>query len=243
MADTDLIVFDIFADFAHFKRPYTTTSPVTFPIPSKPTLYGMISAIIGLDKDHYLEQFYNCGAKAAIRIKKPIHKIYIAENLINTKEGIAKIKNRTQVKIEFLKNVAYRIYVLHPREDISSRLLQNLKAHKSHYTFSMGLSECIGNFEFVGQYQTISKNHHNSSDYIDIHSVIPTASFISHDDTVVKFEPEKEIFRVSLTAEMNPQREIQQMTDIVFERNGKPIRVKVNSYEEIPQLKENILLF
>jgi CRISPR-associated protein Cas5h len=243
MADTDLIVFDIFADFAHFKRPYTTTSPVTFPIPSKPTLYGMISAIIGLDKDHYLEQFYNCGAKVAIRIKNPVHKTYIAENLINTKEGMAKIKNRTQVKIEFLKNVAYRIYVSHPQEDISSRLLQNLKAHKAHYTFSMGLSECIGNFEFVGQFQSISRNNNNSSDYIEIHSVIPTASLIKDDDTVIKFEPKKEIFRVSLTAEMNTQREIQQMTDIVFERNGRPIRAKVNSYEEIPGLKENILLF
>jgi CRISPR-associated protein Cas5h len=203
----------------------------------------MISAIIGLDKDHYLEQFYNCGAKAAIKIKNPIHKIYIAENLINTKEGMAKIKTRTQVKIEFLKNVAYRIYVYHPREDISSRLLQNLKAHKSHYTFSMGLSECIGNFEFVGQYRSISRDHNNTSDYVEIHSVIPTSCFIKDDDTVVKFEPEKEIFRVSLTAEMNTHREIQQMTDIVFERNGRPIRVKVNSHEEIPRLKENILLF
>lgn len=243
MADTDLIVFDIFADFAHFKRPYTTTSPVTFPIPSKPTLYGMISAIIGIDKDHYLERFYNCGAKVGIKIKNPIHKIYIAENLINTKEGIAKIKNRTQVKIEFLKDAAYRIYVLHPQEDISSRLLQNLKAHKSHYTISMGLSECIGNFEFVGQYQSISRNHTNTGDYVEIHSVIPTISFIQEDDTVVQFEPEKEIFRVSLTAEMNTQREIQQMTDIVFERNGRPIQAKVKSFEEIPQLKENILLF
>ena len=106
----------------------------------------------------------------------------------------------------------------------------------------MGLSECIGNFEFVGQYRSISRDH-NSSDYVEIHSVIPTACFIKDDDTVVKFEPEKEIFRVSLTAEMNTQREIQQMTDIVFERNGLPIRVKVNRYEEIPQLKENILLF
>ena len=107
----------------------------------------------------------------------------------------------------------------------------------------MGLSECIGNFDFVGQFQSISKNHNNTGDYIEIHSVIPTASLIQDDDTVIKFEPGKEIFRVSLTAEMNTQREIQQMTDIVFERNGRPIRAKVYSYEEIPGLKENILLF
>jgi CRISPR-associated protein Cas5h len=238
----ELIVFDIYSDFAHFKRPYTTTSPVTFPIPSKPTVYGMIGAIIGLDKESYLEQFHGRGVQVGIKINKPIHKVYIAENLINTKDGMARIKSRTQIKIEFLKHAAYRIYISHPDGELRRTLLQNLEAHHSHYTFSMGLSECIGNFKFVGHFSSETKNHQKTNDWVEIHSVIPANALAPEEDPIL-FEPGKEVFRVSLTAEMNPDREIQQVTDIIFERNGKPVKSKVRSYEEITGLKENILLF
>ena len=238
----ELIVFDIFSDFAHFKRPYTTTSPVTFPIPSKPTVYGMIGAIIGLDKNSYLEQFHDRGVRVGIKINNPVHKVYIAENLINTKEGMARIKSRTQIKIEFLKHAAYRIYIFHPDEDLRRALLQNLEAHRSHYTFSMGLSECIGNFEFVGHFFSETKDNQKTGEWMEIHSVIPANALAAAGDPIL-FEPGKEIFRVSLTAEMNPHREIQQVTDIIFERNGKPVKAKVRACEEIKELKENILLF
>jgi CRISPR-associated protein Cas5h len=241
----NLTVFDIFAGFAHFKRPYTTTSPVSFPIPSKPTLYGMMGAVIGLDKDHYLEHFYNREVRVGIKIINPLNKIYIAENLINTKEGFARFKTHTQIKIEFLKNVAYRIYVSHPDKEIANTLLQNLREHKSHYTFSMGLSECIGNFKFVGNFDSITRggSPQNAYDYVDIHSVIPSDGLVENDVSVIKFGPGKEIFRISLTAEMNTEREIQRMTDIIFERNGGVIPAKVKGYDEIVELKENIILF
>jgi CRISPR-associated protein Cas5h len=242
MANRDLVVFDIFADYAHFKRPYTTTSPVTWPVPSKPTLYGMMAAIAGLDKESYLDHFYNRDVLVGIRIKNPIHKCYIAENLINTKEGMAKIKNRTQIKIEFLKHVAYRIYVYHPLEEISRTLIQNLEAHKSHYTFSMGLSECIANFAWVGIYPSLSRSQQDSGDFQEIHSVIPVAA-LGDTDPVIRFDPGKEIFRVALTAEMNGEREIQQMIDIIYERSGSTIAARVRNWQEIPGLGEQILLF
>jgi len=241
----ELIVFDIFADFAHFKRPYTTTSPVSFPIPSKPTLYGMIGAIIGLDKDHYLDHFYDRGFRLGVKILNPLNKIYIAENLINTKDSFSRFKTHTQIKIEFLKDVKYRIYVFHADKSITAPLLQNLQDHKSHYTFSMGLSECIGNFEFIGKYNSITRSGTSRQipGYIDIHSVIPSSSLAEQDESVIKFEAGKEIFRISITSEMNPAREIRQMTDIIFERKGASIPAKVNTYEEIEELKENIILF
>lgn len=240
----DLIVFDIFAQYAHFKRPYTTTSPVSFPIPSKPTLYGMIAAIIGLDKESYLERFYNQGIKLGITVVNPLDKIYIAENLINTKEDFARFKTHTQIKIEFLKNVKYRIYVSIPQNELASLLLDQLKAHRSVYTFSMGLSECLGNFEFIGRFQSLSHvPDPSSTQYIEIHSVIPASELTGESTSPIRFETGREIFRVSITAEMNPKREIEKMIDIIFERSGNPIASRSKTYEEIPGLNQNIILF
>lgn len=237
----NLIVFDISADFAHFKRPYTTTSPVTFPFPSKPTLYGMISAIIGLDKNDYLQYFFNQGIEIGLKIINPIHKIYIAENLINTKDDMARFKTHTQIKIEFLKNPAYRIYVNLPDENMSEKLLKHLTDHTSVYTFSMGLSECLSNFNLVGNFTSITRET-SAADYSKINSIIPNTS-LSNDESSIKFTEGAEIFRISLTAEMNPQREIQKMLDMIYERTGKPILAKVKSFAEIQELEENIILF
>lgn len=46
-----MLVFDVWGDYAHFRRFYTTTSPLSFPIPPRTALCGLIGAIIGLEKE------------------------------------------------------------------------------------------------------------------------------------------------------------------------------------------------
>ena len=50
------LVFDIKGDYGHFKKYYTTSSPLTFSIPPRTTVSGMIGALIGLDKEEYLKE-------------------------------------------------------------------------------------------------------------------------------------------------------------------------------------------
>ena len=45
-----VLVFDIWSEYGHFKKPYTTTSPLTFSIPSRTALTGIIGAILGIEK-------------------------------------------------------------------------------------------------------------------------------------------------------------------------------------------------
>ena len=93
------LVFDIKGDYGHFKKYYTTSSPLTFSIPPRTTVSGMIGALIGLDKEEYLKYFSKEDAKIAIQINSPINKTRISYNLINTKTAkmYSKIKDRTQV--------------------------------------------------------------------------------------------------------------------------------------------------
>jgi CRISPR-associated protein Cas5h len=52
MADVDkVLVFDIWSDYAHFRRGYTTTSPLTYPFPTRTALTGIVAAILGLEID------------------------------------------------------------------------------------------------------------------------------------------------------------------------------------------------
>lgn len=124
------LVFDVFGDYGHFRKYYTTSSPLTFSFPPPPTVKGMLGAIAGIDKKEYLKVFSEENCKVAIRILNPIKKIRLGLNLINTKGNYwipYKAKNheaRTQVKTEFVKDAAYRIYFMHKDNDLFEDIVE-----------------------------------------------------------------------------------------------------------------------
>jgi CRISPR-associated Cas5-like protein len=54
---TRVLVFEVWGEYGHFRKHYTTTSPLTFSIPSRTALTGLLGAIIGLSKEEYLGHF------------------------------------------------------------------------------------------------------------------------------------------------------------------------------------------
>lgn len=226
-----MLVFDVWGDYAHFRRFYTTTSPLSFPIPPRTALCGLIGAIIGLEKEgnDYLKYFSTEFAHIALRLLNPIKKTVIAENLINTKNargpGMNLIINRTQIRFEFLKNQKYRIYFYYTDEEdgLYQKLKYNLTNHKTKYTPCLGLSENIANFEFVGEFKV--KMLSSSGVYIPISTVIPLQKTSS--DNGISFEREGEYFSIRVPVELNTKRVVTKYSDIIFDRNGRPIRVKL----------------
>jgi len=113
-----ILAFDIWGDFAHFRKYYTTSSPLTFSFPPPPTISGILGAIYGCDKftNEYLKLFGTDSCKISLKILSTIKKTRIGLNLINTKDGFwvpIKKKNhepRTQIPVEFVKNPKYRIF-------------------------------------------------------------------------------------------------------------------------------------
>ena len=81
-----LLAFDIWGDYGYFRRGYTSTSTITYPFPSRTTIAGLISGIVGLEKDSYHDFFNENNSKIGLRILNPIKKMNINLNYINTKE-------------------------------------------------------------------------------------------------------------------------------------------------------------
>ena len=46
-----ILVFDIWGEYAHFKKIYATTSALSYVVPPKTSIYGYIGAILGLEKE------------------------------------------------------------------------------------------------------------------------------------------------------------------------------------------------
>ncbi|MDK2790911.1 MAG: CRISPR-associated protein Cas5h [Methanothermococcus sp.] len=236
-----LIVFDIWGDYGHFKKIYTTTSPLSYDFPPKTSIYGILGAFLGLDKEDYLKHINKNTVKIALRIKNPIQKTNIALNLIDTKKGRVKgpgfnlINGRTQIRFEMLKNPKYRLYVHLTDEGLYSKLKKLLEQHKTVYIISLGLSELIANFEYIGEFEVEKKVSYN--EYTLINSLIRRDNIINDD---INLEIDREYLFSKIPNEMDENRITTEYIDIFYERNGEPISCKVKEYYPIPELKENI---
>jgi CRISPR-associated protein Cas5h len=62
------LVVDVWSDYAHFRKPYTTSSPLTFAFPPRTALAGLVAAIVGLGKEEYLEHFTRDKASLAVAL-------------------------------------------------------------------------------------------------------------------------------------------------------------------------------
>ena len=225
-----VLIFDVWGYYAHFRRFYTTTSPLTFPIPPRTALCGLIAAIIGKEKEgnEYLNYFTLNKASIGLRLLNPVKKVRVAENLIHTKNargpGMNLITERTQINFEFLKDQKYRIYFHHVDDDMYQQLKENLIHHKSVYTPSLGLSENIANFEFVGEFNVKSETN---GDYVQINSVLPTEKIAEKQG--IHFSFEGEYFSIRVPIELNGDRAVTKYSDIFFEAKCKPIEARLIS--------------
>lgn len=231
-----VIVFDIWGNYAHFRKPYTTTSPLTYSIPSRTALTGIIGAIMGIEKEKNNETLNYSKCNLSLKILNPIKKVLINQNLINTKTAKMMSRmdskgGRTQIRFEKLKDVKYRVYVEMFDENMYKILLNNLKEHSPVYTPSFGISEDLANFSFVDEV-----NYKTNKGDIELDSVLNMENISPQN---IKFEIEKEYFADTYALEMKEDREVLKYGEILIERQGKKIMVKDLEYISL-ESNENI---
>lgn len=232
-----MLVFDIWAPFGHYKVIYATTSALTYPIPFKTAIYGLIGNIIGLNKEDnsYLSSFIPGECKIGLQILNQVKTQRLNINLSLKPGPIG--NSRKPTLVEHISRPAYRIYFIHSNVDIYSRLKSNLVNHTSVYTPCLGLAYLIANFQYVGEYEYENKG----SGLVNISSIIPMTSFQKFGNNT-----DNEIIQIGQYAvEMNVNRDVTKREDILLERKGKAISAFVKQYQQINHNDKltNIILF
>jgi len=226
------VVFDIWADYAQFKKPFTTMSPQTFSIPTGTAIVGMISAIVGLDKDEYWQYFPEDSYKLAFGVRDVIKKVVIPINTLKTTslKHFYRFEAHKQTTMEFIKDGKFRIWFAWDNIEKFQQLIENLKNHESHYTISLGLAWNLADFEYIGLFE--SKPFDVNGEFLEVHSIIPK-KFIGENEQI-DFENRK-IFVCNIPVRMKSDnsRIVEQYDEYLFDSDGKPIRAIVNGIIEV----------
>ena len=162
--------FDVWANYAHFKIPYTTSSRETYPIPPKTTIVGLAASILGFNQNEYLKWFeLNNPLVSVLYDKMSFSTIKMGiklRTLENNKWG------SSPTPFFFIRKPYYTVFFTLEKDPkgIVNKLIEYLRKHKSVYHTYLGISNCLANFKAIPNSKvSVKKCRHAKI----VHSPIP----------------------------------------------------------------------
>ena len=230
-----VLIFDLSAEYGQFRKFFTNMSPLSFSIPPRTVMTGIIGAIIGIDKKKNPELFPPGHSFVALRILSTINKTVITTNYIKTEQikYFSRFKEHKPTVVEYVKNPRYRIYFYHTNKKIYECLKNNLINHRSFYTVNLGISSCLANFTFIGEFNTDFITANKATEIISILPVDAVKELISIENLRIQ--------RTTMPVYMNNKREVKMYREYFFELDGEGLNAKVDYYIRIQEHRENIV--
>jgi CRISPR-associated protein Cas5h len=148
----EIITFNLVGKFAHFKKYFSNSTALTYSLPPRTTVIGIIAAIMGYQRDTYYEDLSRNKLYIAIGIKNSLKKSFHRVNNLMIKgrswDDFMGKKKHTQSPFEILTpenlndgEIVYKIF-LHAVEPIFRNELKQKLIDKKHvYNISFGVAQ------------------------------------------------------------------------------------------------------
>jgi len=247
MKSDKILVFDLMGEYGHFRKFNTTTSPLTYPMPPRPALSGIIGAILGIERETspgkfppgvvpLNELFQPEKLSVAVQLLRPVKKTRMAFNLLDTSKSASSffnIANRTQIEFEILKDPAFRIFMQHADLQIFNDLAERMRLRRYHFTPYLGISQFAATTDYHGIFSCkIVQNTDNKS--VEIKTAVNMTELVGNRGDAISFEKGLHYSVDTYPRVMQPDREISQYSEILVELSqGKEGRFWVNCTELI----------
>lgn len=238
MISKTALIFDIYGEYGHFRKFNTTTSPLTYSIPTPSAIYGLLGAVLGIEredshnkirekKEHLREVFSSENTVVAVRVLSEIKKVNIGFNLLDTGsyQSFFNITNRTQIEYELLKDPKFRIYLSWDHL-LKDELTERLKNKRFHFNPYLGISQMTSNIEFVAEKELIEISE---TDYIEFNTAINISEVQPEKAPIdIDFIKERTFQVETFPLDMHIDRTIKRYGEILVEMNGDSVKALPN---------------
>jgi CRISPR-associated protein Cas5h len=228
MKKLDLLVFDVKGKFAHFRKFYTNSSSLSYSVPPRTTVAGMIAAILGLERDSYYTDFSKENVKIAVRKMSVNRKLMVTMNYIKATNinEVIKAKEHTQIPLELLtseENVCYRIYVNIKDAKLMKELEKRLEEKKYFYAPYLGAAPFNCKFDFIGKINGVI--HKDMKKEIEVSSVINSDYIV--DESIDVLSPNLCLIKEKMPCDFLEGRVIKKADSYILNENCESIKLKV----------------
>lgn len=147
----EVLAFRITGEFGHFRSPFVTSYLSTYPFPPKPTVLGMIGAMMGYSPRDVIKKLQN-NIRIAIKLNKPPKKAldYVRLWKFNNDKSIVP----SPTKVELLVHPDYTIFVSSQNGELLNELQNRLETRDFVYPISLGKNEFIAFVRDVLQFES-----------------------------------------------------------------------------------------
>jgi len=186
--------FTVTAPFAHFRKIETSSTRLSYGIPPRTTLNGLLAAMLGLETNSYYELFDLTHSAISISVESPIRRMSMPIKHRNTDPGIMKTVSGGGLKLQYekhpsqmdegkihqrvahtmLMDAEYRINVWLSSDDRYTELRERLQMSNPYYTPSLGLSECLASIEYHGEFSPEPVDPDSTP--VDVDSIVPSSA-------------------------------------------------------------------
>ncbi|GAB4424239.1 MAG: hypothetical protein OHK0039_41320 [Bacteroidia bacterium] len=241
----NILTFDLSGKFAHFRKYYANNTALSYFIPPRTTLMGMLAAAMGYPRDSYYEALASEHIRLGLRILSPLKKRIHRVNWLKI-EGAGDFrgqKQHTQTPFELVSGlspqtdlVRYRVYVSAHDSGLDTwgRLAAVLMSGRQQvFPVSLGSANFSGSIEGVRLFEQVPA--HTSTDaYVWLHSAVNSEHVAQIDwDGQGRLMIEEELTPADFVA--NHDRELRKMVRLLYATDGQPMRVRYSGpYWQLP---------
>lgn len=252
----NIISFDIEGKFAHFRKFYGNNTAMSYSIPPRTTIIGILAAILGMKRDTYYKSFQDNNLKIGIRVlsdlKKSFHRLNFL--MIKSKDDFRGKKGRIQTPFEVVTghdinkdSVKYRFYLAPGKdESIYQQINQRLFSINPHFSLSLGIANFSAFISNIKNWNSEKKTARK--EWLNIHSACNSEQVEEIDF------PNGHEFKLNyIEEELLPAdfiggdkgREVYRMNRVLFTTRNFPIRINLNGiyyqiYSKDSKGRENI---
>ena len=246
MNSKEVLIFDISSEYGHFRKYNTTTSPLTYSIPTRTAIAGVLGAILGMEREiadgvypegaiPVQEYFGKANCEIAVQILHPVKKENVAINLINTAGAREHFYNltkagRTQIEFELLKEPRFRVYLAMNELVTLNKIAERIRLKKHYFSPYLGLAQFTATVDFVEM--TIAEPvQSDGSEFVDLITAVNLSKVIG--EPPVEFDYSAMYSANNMPMEMNRVREVQEYSEVLIEKNGQPVKARIKEYYRV----------
>lgn len=225
------VVFEYTGRFGHFLRAEASVSALSYPVPPRTALLGMIGAVLGLEKDTPQVELKDAMIAVSGRIPATHwHKVKLRKKLPEPlprkvkkgDKGRSAEEKATLIKQEWLFDPSYIVTACLP-DGYHDEFVSRLQEHRWYYSPCMGLSEMAARLEFVSD---------GTASALPAGSEVFCSSVARTEDSKLDLEASKDGERLAILPLRMPREVTRERifthADYMVERSGLPIPVKTD---------------
>ncbi len=251
MKDNRLIVFELSGEYGHFRKFNTTTSPLTYPIPTRTALAGLLGAVLGVEREtapgrfpaHVVpvqELFGSVRCGLAVQLLSPTKKVSIGFNLLDTGNSFFEIKKsgRTQIEFELLKNPAFRVFVQHHDTSLFDALADRLTSRAHHFSPYLGLSQFTATL--TNTVISIATPKSGVVGPVPVQAAVNLSLLTANPP--IDFDKTAHYYVETMPLELSRDRVVTRYGEVLVDANGGTVSVNTNEWFETPDFGNILFL-